>query len=184
MSGQTFQLLIWNTIQKEVRSKTFFLVVALTFGILILSFALMSALSDNLKIENNVDIFGAGQLLWVYYSFINAWSIFLGLMFGLGCIRSDISSQVIGQLLALPIKRSTYITSRVLGSWALVAFYQFLSFALTLFLFRSNLSDLSPAALIVAPLISLFPILAAIVIGVFFSLWMGKATGLIVTGLV
>lgn len=183
MNSRAFRLLIWNTIQKELRSKTFFMVVFLTFVMLAVSFGIMQAVSEYLKGESKLAFVSSTHFLWIYYSFINAWSIFLGLMFGLGCVRSDVNSQVVGQLLALPISRSTYILARVLGSWILVGFYQLLSLVLTCILFRESLGEVSPLALALAPLISLFPILAAIAIGLFVSLWVGKGTGLVLTGL-
>lgn len=183
MNTRAFKLLIWNTIQKEVRSKSFFMAVILTIAMLGISYAIMQAFREEIQVEGNIELFGVGQLLWVYYAFINAWSIFLGLMFGLGCVRSDINSQVIGQLLALPIKRSEYLGARVLGSWFLVIFYQLLSFAMTGILFGSNLSEIPAGALAIAPLISIFPTLAAVIVGLLVSDWVGKTSGMILTGL-
>lgn len=183
MNARAFKLLIWNTVQKEVRSKTFFMAVFLTISVLGLSYALMQAFKDQIQVDSNVELLGAGQLLWVYFAFINAWSVFLGLMFGLGCMRSDVSTQVIGQLLALPISRSSYLSARVLGSWILVIFYQMLSFALTALLFGSNIFDVNTAALLIAPFVSFIPSLAAVILGLFVSLWLGKASGLIATGI-
>lgn len=183
MNARAFKLLIWNTVQKEVRSKTFFMAVFLTISVLGLSYALMQAFKDQIQVDSNVELLGAGQLLWVYYAFINAWSVFLGLMFGLGSMRSDVSTQVIGQLLALPISRSSYLLARVFGSWALVVFYQVLSFALTAMLFGSSLGDVKMSALVLAPVVSFIPSLAAVILGLFVSLWLGKASGLIATGI-
>lgn len=183
MNARAFKLLIWNTIQKEIRSKSFFLVVALTFSILGISYAIMQTAREYLQVESNIEIIGVSQLLWVYFAFINAWSIFLGLMFGLGCVRSDVSSNVIGQLLALPISRSSYLVARVLGSWVLVCFYQTLSFLLTAFLFRESLGDISSSVLVAAPFISFIPSISAVILGLFVSLWLGKVPGLITTAL-
>lgn len=183
MNARAFKLLIWNTVQKEIRSKTFFMAVFLTIAVLGLSYAIMHAFKDQIQVDSNVELFGAGQLLWIYYALVNALSVFLGLMFGLGSMRSDVSTQVIGQLLALPISRSSYLFARVLGSWILVIFYQLLSFALTAMLFGANLADVNTGALLLAPIVSFFPSLAAIILGLFVSLWLGKASGLIATGI-
>lgn len=183
MNTRAFRLLIWNTVQKEVRSKSFFMAVALTLAMLGLGYGIMQAFREQIQLEGGAELIGSSQLFWVYYAFINAWSIFLALMFGLGCVRSDVSSQVIGQLLALPISRSSYLFARVLGSWILVAFYQLLSFILTGILFSDTLGEIPTTAIIVAPFISLLPTLAAVILGLFVSLWVGKASGLILTGM-
>ncbi|MBH47753.1 MAG: hypothetical protein CME71_06245 [Halobacteriovorax sp.] len=182
MNVRAFRLLIWNTVQKEVRSKSFFMAVGLTLGMLGLGYAVMQAFREQIQLEGGVEVVGSGQLIWVYYALVNAWSIFLGLMFGLGCVRSDVTSQVIGQLLALPISRGSYLAARVIGSWILVSFYQVLSFALMGILFSESLKEISMTALLVAPLISFFPTLAAAVLGLFVSLWVGKTSGMILTG--
>lgn len=182
MNVRAFRLLIWNTIQKELRSKSFFMAVGLTIGMLGLGYAIMQAFREQIQLEGGVDVVGSGQLIWVYYALVNAWSIFLGLMFGLGCVRSDVTSQVIGQLLALPISRGAYLGARALGSWLLVAFYQALSFILMAILFSESLKEIPLSALLVAPIISLFPTLAAVVLGLFVSLWVGKTSGMILTG--
>ncbi len=183
MNNRAFILLVWNTVQKELRSKSFYLAIALTLGMLVLGFSIMQAFKDQIQLESGTELLGSGQLFWIYYTFINAWSVFLALMFGLSCVRSDVTSGVIGQLLALPISRPWYLVSRVLGSWLLVAFYQLLSFILTGIFFLDAIKQIPTSAIVLAPLISLLPTLAAVVLGLFFSLWVGKTPGLIFTGM-
>ncbi len=183
MNNRAFFLLIWNTVQKELRSKSFYMAIALTIGMLVIGFSIMQAFKNEIKLENGTELLGSGQLFWVYYSFINAWSIFLGLMFGLNCVRSDVSSGVIGQLLALPISRPWYLVSRVLGSWLLVGFYQVISFLLTGVFFLEAIKQIPFSAIALAPIISLLPTLAAVILGLFISLWLGKTSGLILTGI-
>ncbi|PIR29601.1 MAG: hypothetical protein COV38_09730 [Bdellovibrionales bacterium CG11_big_fil_rev_8_21_14_0_20_38_13] len=183
MNNRAFFLLTWNTVQKELRSKSFYMVIAITIGMLVIGYSIMQAFREQIQVEGGPQMLGNGQLFWIYYAFINAWSVFLALLFGLGCVRSDISSNVIGQLLAFPINRTWYLISRVLGSWLLVGFYQLLSFLLTAVLFFDAIKEIPVTAMILAPMISLLPTLAAVILGLFVSLWVGKAPGMILTGL-
>ncbi len=183
MNNRAFFLLTWNTVQKELRSKSFYMVIAITIGMLVIGYSIMQAFREQIQLEGGPQMLGNGQLFWIYYAFINAWSVFLALLFGLGCVRSDISSNVIGQLLAFPINRTWYLVSRVLGSWLLVGFYQLLSFVLTAVLFFDAIKEIPITAMLLAPIISLLPTLAAVVLGLFVSLWVAKTPGMILTGI-
>ena len=182
MNTHAFKLLVWNTLQKEIRSKTFVVTVILTISFLAMSYAILEIVKKEFFVESKIGLFvGMNQILWFYYGIINMWSIFLGIMFGLGCMKSDVAMGTIGQLLALPMSRRSYLLARILGSWLLVTFYQCLGFILTFWLFGAALAELKLVALLIAPLVSLMPTLGAIILGLFVSLWLNKTSGLVMT---
>jgi hypothetical protein len=69
-------------------------------------------------------------LLSLMFGFVNFWSVIISAIFGVSSIRSDFSQNIIYQYLAMPIKRSDYYFSRLIGTWAIVySFYLYVYIA-------------------------------------------------------
>ena len=79
-------------------------------------------------------------LLSMMFGFLNFWSVLISSIFGVNSIRSDFTQNIIYQYLAMPIKRSDYYFSRLIGTWIIVyTFYLYAYFAsLILFSIATN----------------------------------------------
>ncbi len=73
--------------------------------------------------------------LFTFFYLINLWNVLLSVIIGMNCLKSDINSGVILQILSFPIKRRYLLFSRILGSTAIVLAYYFLAFILAVIVF-------------------------------------------------
>jgi ABC-type transport system involved in multi-copper enzyme maturation permease subunit len=79
-----------------------------------------------------------GKSFDVVLIFINLWSTFISAYLASGCVRSDIDSKVIAQLLSFPFKRWQYLAARILGITLIVFFYYLLTYIVALVLFSAS----------------------------------------------
>lgn len=129
-----FKALVINTFQKELRSKTLYIIFAFTVLLIILVNVFVDFLYNNMLDESATQMIGDKTAMVVYLA-IDFWSFFLCILFGANTIRSDISSGTLGQLLSFPIKRSTYLWARILGSCSIIYFYYIASLVIAVGLF-------------------------------------------------
>ena len=173
-----------NTLNKEYRNKALIFIFVLTIGMILLLTSLMSYLQEQF-IDADSMAMVSDKTMMVFFFCINAWTGFLGILLGAGCIRSDFNSGVISQILSFPIKRSEYIIARVAGTWAIVIFYYFISFILgTVLLSVSTESFVFNPIMLLAFLSSSLTILASILISILFSLYFSKIYTFISVGIV
>jgi len=50
MNNRAFFLLTWNTVQKELRSKSFYMVIAITIGMLVIGYSIMQAFREQIQV--------------------------------------------------------------------------------------------------------------------------------------
>ena len=159
--------LILNAIQKEYRNRTLIFLLALSIFLIY-------------AINGFMDFFGGGLApaagkLAVLYGIISAWGGLLGLLLGSGCISSDRSSSVMPIILALPVSRGEYLLARALGTWLIVLGYYAISLMLGFLAFSISSTGLAiEPRVLLAFGINALTILAAITLGIFFSLFMNR----------
>ena len=166
-----FKILFLNTIYKELHSKTLLIVSIFTLIFLFtFNYLLEFAIDYNPEIANLLS-----NKLAIFYNIIGTWSGLWAAFFGINCVKSDFEYNVINQLLALPIKKSTYIFARLLGSWFIVCMYYFLSLVLALILFSIASTNFTiDYSIFAALLTSSFSLLAIIAISTLISIYFNK----------
>lgn len=126
--------LVSDTILKELRSKTlFFIFISTTFFIL-LGHMILRYISSNIQ-NDPVAAAAASNSLNIMFSFVNWWAVIISAIFGISSIRSDFQDKIIYQYLTFPISRSTYVFSRIFGSWTLVFGYYLYAYFFSAILF-------------------------------------------------
>jgi ABC-type transport system involved in multi-copper enzyme maturation permease subunit len=171
-------VLFFNTFQKEYRNKMMIFFIIIT---VILIFGINSFLNFAGNLPGMIP---RGTLsdkkLFVFFYTINLWNILLSIIVGVNCLKSDIKSGVILQILSFPIKRTHLLFARILGGTALVLAYYFLAFLLAVVVFTFS-SD-GGASFNFKMLLGLFPtsalILSTVTITVLLSLYLSKIQSL------
>jgi ABC-type transport system involved in multi-copper enzyme maturation permease subunit len=128
--------MIWDTINKEVRSKMLMFVFVISTLIILFSHSLVKMFfASTGGADANSPLNSGALLLSVMFGFLNFWSVIISAIFGVNSIRSDFSQNIIYQYLAMPIKRSDYYFSRLLGTWAIVYTFYLYAYLASLILF-------------------------------------------------
>ncbi len=166
--------LLINTFHKEYRSKTLIFLFSLNVVLIFLMQAISSFLEKNIEIQSMLD--GAlGNRLVLYYLVISVWSVFIGAIIGVNCIRSDFRDKTISQILSFPIRRWEYLVSRIIGAWLIVMAFYVLSIVLAMIVFYFGNGSLDfDISILKALSFSGLAILALILIGIFYSLFFNK----------
>jgi ABC-type transport system involved in multi-copper enzyme maturation permease subunit len=137
--------LFLDTVRKEVRNKS--LIFALIFSTLsiLLVYSIMkvafSKLGGSVSIGSNT---GAPMIVSSMFSFLNFWAAIISVFFGVSAMRSDFQSNIIYQYLSFPISRTTYMVTRLLGTWFIVFSFYLYSYLLTIILFMSVDKSMAP----------------------------------------
>jgi hypothetical protein len=122
-----------------------------------------------------------------FYSFISFFSGLIGLMLGTACIRSDEASNVLQLLLALPLRRSEYLLSRVVGTWLIVICFYIISLGTAFLLFAvsgdkfSHIGPLFSSMIITLVLVPLPMIMIGQLLSLFLSQTFATMLGLSLT---
>ena len=131
-----YRIMIWDTITKELRSKMLLFVFIVSSVIILLSHSLVKIFFSSVGAPDSGSPLNSGALLLsVMFGFLNFWSVIIAAIFGVNSIRSDFSQNIIYQYLAMPIKRSDYYFSRLLGTWAIVYMFYLYAYMASLILF-------------------------------------------------
>lgn len=134
-------LLIKNTVLNEMRSKIFLSLVALTFIFFVLIYFLIEHISIEFGGVGAMGMLGA-YVPVIVMNIAGWWSIFLAVLLSLGPVRQDERSQVMGQILALPLSRAQYLIARMSGVYLTSLFYYFLSCLLGISVLLLKVPDL------------------------------------------
>lgn len=174
-------VLFLNTFQKEYRNKMMIFFVILT---VILIFGINSILNLAGTLPGIIPRGSLGdKKLFAFFYIINFWNILLSVIVGINCVRSDIKSGVIIQILSLPIKRAEYLFARILGASGIVLSYYFLAFFIGVAVF--TFSSPGGVAFDFKMLFGLLPmailILSVVTFSVLFSLYLSKIQSLFAT---
>jgi ABC-type transport system involved in multi-copper enzyme maturation permease subunit len=170
-------LIISNTFQKEIRSKTLIFLSLMTLGVIVGLNTLLNFLGE--KVLSDLGMGQAGGLAISGVTLmIGMWCYFLCSFLIVDTIRSDFEKGVTSLLMTLPIKRFEYLMGRVLGIWCIVACFYFVTSSVAFYLFNSTTKMSFSISLLGAFAINLLSYLAMIAIGLLISLYFKKLTGL------
>lgn len=133
-----FQLLLFNTIQKEFRSKTLIMVSVITVVMILLMNALLTYLSKEVLTQLSMEGAANGTATALIF-IISKFTSLLAIIFGVNCIKSDLENSVAPLMLSFPVSRLEYVLSRILGSWIIVMAYYLFSVFLAQILLSSSL---------------------------------------------
>lgn len=165
------QLIVVNTLQKELRNKTIILLMLFTLIAIIASFALVYSLLQDQTMEQMAEMMGYG-ISQFFIGVLGSWTLFISLLLGGHLVRSDLQENVLGQLLALPVKRSEYLAARLIGGWIIImGFYLFTGF-LVFILFSSVSEQFVPVSSFLSSLLSIgMMVMATLILSVFVSFY-------------
>lgn len=177
--------LIKNTIEKEIRNKSVIFLFVLTLVVMYLGGVLTNSLQNEIK-ESGLTSYLTNTSMTVVIWVIGLSAKFVAALISANIFRSDLESGVISQLLALPIRRSSYVLNRMLGGALLSFLYLVIILIIGMIILSSN--NLLPAGgdiPIFGIIGSLIPHFIQIVIimfvSCFFSLFFNKIGTLMVT---
>lgn len=179
MNIARMKFIFLNTLQKEYRSLTLVVSFIFTMFIMLLVNFLLDTFFMLAREQNFEPLIGADKVQ-IFYYIISVWSLVLAPLFGANSIRSDMESNIIVQFFALPIKRSEYLFSRIMGSWFIIVLYYLICLIVSSIFFSmgSELS-LNLAATIKSMLISSLTILALIQLVVFMTFYFSRLVSFI-----
>jgi len=160
-----YKTLIVNSFQREIRSKTFF--IFCFFTLVVIGLFNLGLLFVQANLTGVGAILGNKTVLF-FYAFVDFWSLFLAIVFGVNAIQSDSENMILPQILSHPVSRKEYLISRILGSWLMVLGYFILSVALAAIIF-----SISTDETIVTPeiMLAFFPSAAKLLVVVLFSMF-------------
>jgi len=170
-----------NTLAKEWRNKFLIFLFALTVGLIILINFVMDWVGQIPGVFLDATL--ANKKLYTFYYIINTWNVFLSIIMGVSCVRSDLNDGVYAQILSFPVKRMEYLLSRILGSTAIVLGYYLLSIllALTVFAFSSEGKVFIDPGIFLALLPNILLIFSTLTLTVLISLFATKIATFIST---
>ena len=174
MDFKTIRILYFNTIQNELRNRVFLVFFALTILFVLATNALFSWVASGIE-QQMFGMADRGLLAVVFFTGINAWNVLLGLVFGIDCIKKDIETASVEQILSFPVSRTGYVLVRAIGAWSMVVFYYVVSIAFACVLYAADLDDLGGAGFVAVRLgTSFLQGFAAVVVGLLVSLYFGR----------
>ncbi len=180
MTSKRFWAIVVNSLQKEVRNKVFWVFMALTVLMIIMTDTGFDMFNKFMKQSAPMlDI--SSKKLATYTMMANMWSSLLALYFGLNALRSDEEAGVTPFLLSFPIPRDVYVGARVVGAFLLSAGqYLFCCFLALLVFARTGVTGIVVSNVIYSLSSTLVGILGAVVLGVLLSFVLNRGPALIV----
>lgn len=177
--------LIKNTIEKEIRNKSVIFLFVMTLAVMYLGAVATNALQDEIK-ESGFNTYLATASMTVVIWIISLSAKFVAALVSANIFKSDLESGVISQLLALPIKRSSYVINRMFGGALLSFLYLLIILIIGMIILSTN--ELLPAGVdvpVVSILASTIPhfiqIIIIMFVSCFFSLFFNKIGTLLMT---
>lgn len=165
------QLILTNTLQKELRNKTIMFLMLFTLITVIASFVLVYTLLQDQTMEQMAQMLGYG-ISHFFIGLLGAWTLFISLLLGGHLVRSDLQENVLGQLLALPIKRSEYMAARLLGGWLIIMGFYLFTGLLIFILFSTVSEQFVPVSSFLSSLLTMgMMVMASLLISVFISFY-------------
>jgi len=172
--------LFFNTIQKEIRSRTLLVMFVITILIMFFVNAGLDLIIENFEGKNVIDL--TSQKVVVFYFIISSWTVLLSVLFGIDCIKSDIEGQVIPLLLSGPIARWQFLVARLSGAFLIVFSYYVISFTMAIIFFKISGNPLAPISNMLAALGATgVVILGVITLAAFISIFSNKLVAFIIS---
>lgn len=184
MNWSQTKTLFLNSISKEYRNKSLFVFLALTFLFTVLISLLLDFMDGFISSQG----VAAGMInfsdhkLGISFVMINFWIYLVALIIGNSLIGSDLRDNIVGQILVLPISRLQYMVSRIFGGMAIMSGFLVVNLIMVFSIaFFTNLKMPYMANAFETALLLQFPLLACLVLAVFFSLINQDKWGLLLT---
>lgn len=173
-------LVIGNTFQKELRSKTLIFLFMMTIGVILVFNTLLNFLGE--QVLSDVGLGQAGSLaISAITLLVGMWCYFLCNFLIIDTIRSDLERGVTSLLMTLPFNRLEYLLGRIFGVWSIVGlFYLFISIV-AFWMFSSTANITFSLTLVYAFALNLLSYLAIIVFGLLIALFFGKLMSLAIS---
>ncbi|MFZ8934584.1 MAG: hypothetical protein ACO2ZP_11870, partial [Bacteriovoracaceae bacterium] len=125
------------------------------------------------------------QRLTFTLTFVQFWTIFICILMGTGLISSDLNNNIVSAFLVLPIKRSTYLLSRIFGGSLILGLFLLLSISIV---FIFNWAQLSTweyfSKALLCFLILFFVSFTSLVIAVFTNFFTSEKLGIFFTSII
>jgi ABC-type transport system involved in multi-copper enzyme maturation permease subunit len=184
MRSVQYKTMIIDTFNKEIRSKMLMFIFVLSTLIILLSNSLVKIFFSSMTTDTTSVVSSAPLLLSMMFGFLNFWSVLISTVFGVNSIRSDFSQNIIYQYLAMPIRRSDYFFSRLIGTWVIVyAFYLYAYMAsLILFSMATHSWAAHSGHLLSAIMMGIF-IFLCILLSTLFSFFGNRMVALLMVGI-
>jgi ABC-type transport system involved in multi-copper enzyme maturation permease subunit len=178
--------LVLNTIIKEYRNKSLIPIFLVTFAyILGVSYGL-EAIEETAKASGFDGFINfKDQRLTFTLSFVQFWAVFICAIMGTGLINSEFNNNIISTFLVLPLKRSTYLLSRLFGGSLILGLFLFICIVVIYIFNWAQLSSLSYFGKTLLCLLILFAVnFSSLLIAVLINLFTSEKIGLMFTLLV
>ncbi|MCP4911968.1 MAG: ABC transporter permease subunit [Oligoflexia bacterium] len=167
-------VLMTNTFLKEIRNKSLIFLGLLNIAIVIVISVIIKSLGESTLAQDGLNFVGGGAL-GIYFLCINFWIVFLAYLIGSNTIASDLNSKIVNQLVSFPISRWQYILVRALGAWLIILAFYFLSYFVGGLVFSGVTGvEVEMGKFVYAFLCNVFPLLAAVLVSMFFSLYLNR----------
>lgn len=128
LQKQTIKAILKDTIKKELRSKTLIVLFVVTSLSMYLMYQVIKTVGGSV---DGLPIGVVGNLTFnIMFWGINSLAIIIATILGAGSIRSDFKEKISYTLLTLPIPRTAYFYTRILGVWIMSVAYYLYSFVL------------------------------------------------------
>lgn len=164
-----------NSFQKEIRNKTFWVLLVSSILVMLAGRAFFKEISVQMGSTMSIHQFD----LYFYYFIIFVWSFLVITLLGINCIKSDTRYGLAEQIVAFPIRSESYlflrITATAMMSWF---FYLILFIMMLLFLIGTTPYPVS-WKVIGAVFIFFGSIIAMTTLASFWSLLLGQISGFI-----
>lgn len=174
-------VLLKNTIEKEVRNKG--VIFLFIFSVLSLYVGNLLAVSVKEYInESNLTALISNSTQLIIINVISLITLIVSIIVGVNCVRSDISLRILPQILGFSISRSSYLLSRVFGSWliSLVFFTLTMICGIVILKFSGSIV-VDNFSLIASYLIYALTFLIVIFMSTFISIYLNKIGAFILT---
>lgn len=174
MNFHQISVLYLNTLQKEFRSRTLLSLFVMTVGMIFVVNLLLKYFEEDVMTGMGLQAVGMGALN-IFLIIIGLWSIFLSVLMGTGCIKTDLDDGAIPILLTFPVKRFEYLLARILGTWSIVLGYYLFSILLASLTFSVSSGELVFGFNVIAALLSTgLILLASVLLAAFIGLFLPK----------
>ncbi|MBP5297154.1 MAG: hypothetical protein J6Y94_07485 [Bacteriovoracaceae bacterium] len=179
--------LFLNTLHKEVRAKTIYVLAAALLAIAFFAMMLIKALPNGDGGASDAFLLQFFQM--GFQGAIMVLGTILAAVLGCATLRSDLQTSLAAQIAALPLPAWVYVAFRILGSWFIAFLFELVFFIILIggpyFMFpvatwQQLTQDITHHILVILPFTGLY-LLGIVLLSAFFSLYFKTAASLVLT---
>lgn len=120
------KMFLKNTIQKEWRSRTLIFLLVVTVVMVVLASMGLGYFKDQVLTDSPLEGLAKSTLGFFFWG-MNIWSYLIATFIGVSCVRSDLETGTMSQMLTFPVNRIEYFIGRLIGAYLIVTGYYLLS---------------------------------------------------------